>query len=61
MLGSITVERRPDGIYAMLETQPAAMLLAAGVQMGLVAGAFGQKRTNKITESGRSMALSTPS
>jgi hypothetical protein len=24
-------------------------------------GAFGQKRTSKITESGRSMALSTPS
>jgi hypothetical protein len=38
MLGSITVERRPDGIYAMLDTQPAAMLLAAGVQMGRVAG-----------------------
>jgi hypothetical protein len=43
VLGRITVEQRPDGTYAVLEMQPAALLLAAGVQMGLVAG--GCKRT----------------
>ena len=37
-LGGINVERCADGVNAMLEMQPAALLLTAGAQMGLVAG-----------------------
>jgi len=38
MLGRIVIEEREDGTYAGLETKPAAMLVAAGSQTGLVAG-----------------------
>jgi len=37
-LGEIRVEQRADGTYAKLEMEPAALLLAAGSQLGLVAG-----------------------
>ena len=38
ILGRLVIDEREDGTYAGLETKPAAMLLAAGSQMGLVAG-----------------------
>lgn len=34
--GGIRVERREDGVYGVLEMQPAVLLLGAGSQMGLV-------------------------
>ena len=39
MLGEVRIEQRADGTYANLEMEPAAILLAAGSQLGLVAGA----------------------
>jgi site-specific DNA recombinase len=39
MLGEIRIEQRDDGTYAKLEMEPATLLLAAGSQLGLVAGA----------------------